>query len=153
MPDIEIVNGDLDRPYQVIGYTMATVTGVAVFSRSRTTEEVDSKLREKALELGANAVIHVTYERGIGAFAWKELTASGVAVMASPATRACPFCAEDVKHEAIVCRFCGRDLPDAPPWTPPEGTPQGRSASVNPANVYLHYVFNRWARRKNRASG
>lgn len=121
-------------------------------SRSRTTEEVDSKLREKALELGANAVIYVTYERGIGVFALKELTARGTAVIASPATRPCPFCAEDVKREATVCRFCGRDLPDAPTWTPPE--PQGKSAPVNPANVYLHHVLNRWsARRKNRADG
>ncbi len=25
--------------------------------------------------------------------------------------RDCPFCAERVKSAAIVCRFCGRDLP------------------------------------------
>lgn len=29
-------------------------------------------------------------------------------------TRQCPFCAEMIKPQAVVCRHCGRDLP-APP--------------------------------------
>ena len=31
--------------------------------------------------------------------------------VAAGSSRKCPFCAETVKAEAIVCRFCGRDIP------------------------------------------
>ena len=31
--------------------------------------------------------------------------------IAVPALVRCPFCAEDIKPEAVVCKHCGRDLP------------------------------------------
>lgn len=31
------------------------------------------------------------------------------------ATRKCPSCAETVLRDAVICRFCGRDLPALPP--------------------------------------
>ena len=31
--------------------------------------------------------------------------------MSGSETKQCPFCAEVIKKEAAVCRYCGRDLP------------------------------------------
>ncbi|MCX6402185.1 MAG: hypothetical protein NTX33_19910 [Propionibacteriales bacterium] len=30
-------------------------------------------------------------------------------------TQRCPFCAEDIKREAIVCRYCNRDIRHSAP--------------------------------------
>lgn len=109
--DIDIVTGsDLSSPYKVLGPIKARVTAETVFHRAPTFEEVKFKLRDVALRKGANAVINVTYRRGISAFSWKALTAYGLAVVAEATDRKCPYCAELIKREARVCRFCGRDV-------------------------------------------
>jgi hypothetical protein len=47
-------------------------------------------------------------------------------------TRQCPYCAEDVKVEAVICRFCGRDLPDIPESAADE--PSGQLAEEVPSD-------------------
>lgn len=83
MPDIEVRNdANLGRPYRELGPITARVTAKTLFSRSRTEDEVNEKLRGVALKNGANAVINVSYKRGISGTSWKALTARGTAVLA-----------------------------------------------------------------------
>ena len=51
--------------------------------------------------------------------AWALSGNSNTAETSTPAGRACPNCAETIKWEAVVCRFCNRDVPALPapnPW-------------------------------------
>jgi hypothetical protein len=61
--DIEVVVGDLDRPYSIIGPIEARVTSGAGWNKAHTVEDVNSKLREVAPRKGATAVINVSYKR------------------------------------------------------------------------------------------
>lgn len=70
-----------DRPYDVIGDIKVTVNKTTIFHADPTPALVDERLKEKAGELGADAVILVRYGSvGVSVFSWGSLDGQGRAV-------------------------------------------------------------------------
>ena len=79
--NVQILEGDLvDLDYSVIGPVVATVKKLTVFHKDPTKEQVDVVLTEKAKQMGANAVINVSYNGGVGLTTWGFMTGEGTAV-------------------------------------------------------------------------
>jgi hypothetical protein len=54
--------------------------------------------------------------------------------------RTCPSCAEAVKAAAIVCRFCGRDLPAVETVQPPPGWEVGQAEYDQLRSLHPHHL-------------
>ncbi len=70
-----------NKKYKILGDISATVRKTTIFNKDPTPEMVEEKLRLKAAELGADAVILVRYgEVGISLMSWGTLEGKGRAV-------------------------------------------------------------------------
>ncbi len=79
---IVLTEGDItDRTYRVIGDIEVTVNKTTIFNADPTPEMVDQALKEKASEIGADAVIFVRHGSvGVSFFSWGALEGKGRAV-------------------------------------------------------------------------
>lgn len=80
--EITLTDADVvDRRYQSLGDITVTVNKTTIFHANPTREMVNEKLREKGVELGADAVILVRYGNGgISLMSWGSLEGKGRAI-------------------------------------------------------------------------
>jgi len=82
---ITVTEGDSSRKYTTLGDISVTVNKTTVFNKDPTREMVNEKLKEKAAELGADAVILVRYgDGGISLMSWGSLEGKGRAIKYQP---------------------------------------------------------------------
>ena len=69
-----------DRKYKSLGPIEVSVKKLTVFHKDPTKEQANAALIEKAQAIGADAVINVTYDSGIGFTTWGYIDAKGEGV-------------------------------------------------------------------------
>jgi hypothetical protein len=85
-----VTEGDIsDRPYTELGTVTAKAGKFSWVSRNPDRSDIDMKLRLKALQMGANAVIRVHYTpTGASMMSWGGIKGEGVAIRyAAPSGR------------------------------------------------------------------
>lgn len=66
--------------FSLIGPLNISVKKLTIFHKDPTKEQADEALREKAISMGADAVMEVRYSSGIGMTTWGYMDAEGKAV-------------------------------------------------------------------------
>ncbi len=68
------------KKYKEIGLIEVSVKKLTVFHKDPTKEQANEALQEKAVAIGADAVVNVTYKSGIGFTTWGFMDAEGTGV-------------------------------------------------------------------------
>lgn len=81
--EIILTEGDItDRPYKSLGDISVTVRKVTIFDKDPTQASVADALKERAAEMGADAVILVRYGTvGVSLLSWGEMDGNGRAII------------------------------------------------------------------------
>jgi len=75
-----ILEGVPDRKFKELGPIEVSVKKLTIFHKDPTKEQANAALVESALAMGADAVIRVTYESGVGWTTWGYMDAKGTGV-------------------------------------------------------------------------
>jgi hypothetical protein len=78
--NVLILEGVPNKKYKEIGPIEVSVKKLTVFHKDPTREQANEALAEKARIIGADAVIKVTYESGVGFTTWGYIDAKGTGV-------------------------------------------------------------------------
>jgi hypothetical protein len=87
-----VTEGDIsDRPYTELGTVTAKAGKFSWVSRNPDRSDIDTKLRLKALQMGADAVVRVHYTpTGASMMSWGGIKGEGVAIKYNAAQGAAP---------------------------------------------------------------
>ena len=78
--DVLILEGMPDRKYKELGPVEVSVKKLTIFDPDPTKEQANEALIERARAIGADAVVKVTYQSGVGFTTWGYIDAKGVGV-------------------------------------------------------------------------
>lgn len=112
--DVRILVEPPTRGYKSLSEVSVKLVRWTPLERKYTREDVNQRLREKAMALGGNALINVRYEQKDQTMATAGyIEGRGLVIIDNSDTVACPYCAEVIKREAIKCKHCGSEIPRA----------------------------------------
>ena len=77
---IQIFETAPDRPYEIIQHIKGKAEAATVFNPQPSFAQAESALKQKASEIGADAIINLKYSEGVSWTSWKATWVEGDAI-------------------------------------------------------------------------